>query len=765
MGRGARPALLPTLPLLLLGLSAPLGLQAETPGDGCGHMVTHQESGTLASKNYPGTCPNHTVCEKTISVPAGKRLILRFGDLDIKAQSCDSDYVLLSSSTARYGLFCSSLPESKEITLDTNEVTVRFESGSLISGRGFLLSYASSDHPDLITCLEKGSHFSQANFSKFCPAGCRDIAGEVSGNVESGYRDTSVLCKAAIHAGVLADELGGQIHVRQLKGISHYEGLRANGVSSREGSLSDRRFLFISDGCSDLLEVDAGRQTTTSSPRPQSGPSGRVIRWFPGQEGRPQLPELARATGNGSDGRGGPGSPGPRKSLKIDLGEKKRITGIWTTGSAQPNSISYVETFVLNFKNNSKWQSYREVMSNKEKVFPGNVNFRDPVRNNLIPPIEARYVRLIPQTWHKGIALEVSLLGCAATPGGPLRGPGRALHPLSPRAPAFSPAGSGDSFGCLGPSGSAGGSDGKEDMPVTELVPSVEMDLGLKFQALVIPLGLCVSLLVAGAVVYATLRRRKLKGSGYGAAAAPQSGCWRRRKHQSAEFTISYEPEKEAPPKLDLVTRAMTGLEYQQPLLMGTGTVTKKGSTFKPMDAEDRLGSGEPGGRAARPPWVGRHEYALPLPSQGPEYATPIVERHRSRGTAFPPEDGYRVPSPATAAHARSLSAGGFSGVGKMDARHGDYAQPVALTPGIGDYDRPTGGSAFPAPVWGTADSSVPQMDPPGDDGYSTPRDCLKTSHLAAETADPRGHPCAHHVREPPPGTRDVERAVPSAHL
>uniref|UniRef100_A0A6I8PP32 Discoidin, CUB and LCCL domain containing 1 n=1 Tax=Ornithorhynchus anatinus TaxID=9258 RepID=A0A6I8PP32_ORNAN len=691
MGRGARPALLPTLPLLLLGLSAPLGLQAETPGDGCGHMVTHQESGTLASKNYPGTCPNHTVCEKTISVPAGKRLILRFGDLDIKAQSCDSDYVLLSSSTARYGLFCSSLPESKEITLDTNEVTVRFESGSLISGRGFLLSYASSDHPDLITCLEKGSHFSQANFSKFCPAGCRDIAGEVSGNVESGYRDTSVLCKAAIHAGVLADELGGQIHVRQLKGISHYEGLRANGVSSREGSLSDRRFLFISDGCSDLLEVDAGRQTTTSSPRPQSGPSGRVIRWFPGQEGRPQLPELARATGNGSDGRGGPGSPGPRKSLKIDLGEKKRITGIWTTGSAQPNSISYVETFVLNFKNNSKWQSYREVMSNKEKEEAE----RKRVRSSGGPAIR--------QVESGGSASR----RCGGRRRGRVFCPGLSVSRGCATTPPSRPRGGG---------------------PDARFVKTA----GWRF--------------ITG--------RRPLV-----------LGCWRRRKHQSAEFTISYEPEKEAPPKLDLVTRAMTGLEYQQPLLMGTGTVTKKGSTFKPMDAEDRLGSGEPGGRAARPPWVGRHEYALPLPSQGPEYATPIVERHRSRGTAFPPEDGYRVPSPATAAHARSLSAGGFSGVGKMDARHGDYAQPVALTPGIGDYDRPTGGSAFPAPVWGTADSSVPQMDPPGDDGYSTPRDCLKTSHLAAETADPRGHPCAHHVREPPPGTRDVERAVPSAHL
>lgn len=37
----------------------------------------------------------------------------------------------------------------KELLLDTSEVTIRFESGSHISGRGFLLNYASSDHPGM----------------------------------------------------------------------------------------------------------------------------------------------------------------------------------------------------------------------------------------------------------------------------------------------------------------------------------------------------------------------------------------------------------------------------------------------------------------------------------------------------------------------------------------------------------------------------------------------------------------------------------------
>ncbi|EPY79758.1 hypothetical protein CB1_000895003 [Camelus ferus] len=166
--------------------------------DGCGHIVTYEDSGTMTSKNYPGTYPNHTVCEKTITVPKGKRLILRLGDLDIESQTCASDYLLFISSSDQYGPYCGSMTVPKELLLNTNEVTVRFESGSHISGRGFLLTYASSDHP------------------------------------------------AAIHAGIIADEVGGQISVLLQKGISRYEGILANGVLSRERGQQQNKADLIS---------------------------------------------------------------------------------------------------------------------------------------------------------------------------------------------------------------------------------------------------------------------------------------------------------------------------------------------------------------------------------------------------------------------------------------------------------------------------------------------------------------------------------------
>eukprot|EP00074_Homo_sapiens_P058979 XP_006715526.1 discoidin, CUB and LCCL domain-containing protein 1 isoform X4 [Homo sapiens] len=396
---------------LLLAVSAPLRLQAEELGDGCGHLVTYQDSGTMTSKNYPGTYPNHTVCEKTITVPKGKRLILRLGDLDIESQTCASDYLLFTSSSDQYGPYCGSMTVPKELLLNTSEVTVRFESGSHISGRGFLLTYASSDHPDLITCLERASHYLKTEYSKFCPAGCRDVAGDISGNMVDGYRDTSLLCKAAIHAGIIADELGGQISVLQRKGISRYEGILANGVLSRDGSLSDKRFLFTSNGCSRSLSFEPDGQIRASSSWQSVNESGDQVHWSPGQA-RLQDQGPSWASGDSSNNHK------PREWLEIDLGEKKKITGIRTTGSTQSNFNFYVKSFVMNFKNNnSKWKTYKGIVNNEEKVFQGNSNFRDPVQNNFIPPIVARYVRVVPQTWHQRIALKVELIGCQITQG------------------------------------------------------------------------------------------------------------------------------------------------------------------------------------------------------------------------------------------------------------------------------------------------------------------------------------------------------------
>ncbi|KAG6935757.1 discoidin, CUB and LCCL domain containing 1 [Chelydra serpentina] len=702
--RAARSALL----ALLLGVSAPPRLQAEKLGDGCGHMVVYQDSGTLASKDYPGTYPNYTVCEKKIQIPQGKRLILKIGDLDIESQKCESNYLTIVSSSTIHGPYCGNMmPVPKEIILDTNEATIRFESGSHVSGRGFLLSYASSDHPDLITCLERANHHVKNEYSRYCPAGCRDIAGDISGNIVEGYRDTSLLCKSAIHAGVVADELGGQINVIQQKGVSRYKGILANGILSQDGSLSDKRFVFTSNGCNKSLSLEDGfipnSHITASSSWEETTEIGESVQWSPDKAWL-QVQGISWASNHSNH----------REWLEIDLGEKKRITGIRTTGSTMLKFNFYVKTFIMNYKNNnSKWRTYKGILSNEEKVFQGNSNYGDVVRNNFIPPIVARYVRLIPHTWHQRIALKVELIGCRI-----MQANNSFSYPMWQR-----------------PSQSTGVVIGKEDRTITEPIPSEETSLGLKLTAIVVPVlvGLCLFLL-SGICICAAIRKRETKGGAYGSSDAQNTGCWKQIKqpfvrHQSTEFTISYNNEKETPQKLDLVTSDMA--DYQQPLMIGTGMVTRKGSTFRPMDTEDeeKKDSSEIENHYHCPHRASRHEYALPLTNQEPEYATPIIERHLGRDNTFPSENDYNVPV-ISSAHKRSLSAGSFSNSGRTDVRNGNYQTPQSLT----NYDKPKVNSVLTSVGYST-DYQKPQTNSLVNEGYSTPRDCLKPINQTAMTA------------------------------
>ncbi|XP_075410744.1 discoidin, CUB and LCCL domain-containing protein 1 isoform X2 [Tenrec ecaudatus] len=650
-------------------------------GNGCGHIVTYQDSGTMTSKNYPGTYPNHTICEKTITVPKGKRLLLKLGDLDIEPQTCDSGYLLFTGSSDKYGPYCGSLAVPRELLLNTSEVTVRFTSGPHISGRGFLLTYATSDHPDLITCLERGNQYLKAEYSKFCPAGCRDVAGDISGNMADGYRDTSLLCKAAIHAGVIADELGGQISVFQSKGLSG--GILANGVLSRDGFLSGKRFHFASNDCSKSLSLEPNRQIRASSSWQWVNEAGEQVHWSP-RRARLQDQGPSWASGDNSNNHK------RREWLEIDLGEKKKITGIRTTGSTQPSFNFYVKSFVMNFKNNSKWRTYKGSAKNEEKVFQGNSNFQDPVRNNFIPPIVARYVRVIPQTWHERIALKVELIGCQIT-----QGNDTLLRRKSSRTT---------------------GSSSRRDEPGTEPTPSEETATGLNVTTFAVPLVLLVALVVAGMGIFAAIRKKKKKGNPYGSPEAQKTGCWKQMKypfarHQSSEFTISYDNEKEMTQQLDLTTCDVA--DYQQPLMIGTGTVTRKGSTFRPMDtdAEEAGPSADTGSHYDCPQHAARHQYALPLTHQEPEYATPIVERHLTRANTFSAH-GYRVPG-LVPTHKHSLSSGSFSPAGGAAPHGGDYQMPQSA-PTAQRADSP--GSEGPGP----------QMRPLLSDGYSAPRDCLR---------------------------------------
>ncbi|KAK7882397.1 hypothetical protein WMY93_028571 [Mugilogobius chulae] len=330
VGRG--PTRAGGLVLSILIILTTKGCRAQK-GDGCGPSLLGPTSGTLSSLGYPRTYPNNTVCEWEITVPRGNRIHFRFAELDIEDSDCQVSYLRLyngigpdRSEIVKYcGL---GLKLEKLIESSGHQVTVQFMSGTHHRGRGFYLSYSLTEHTVV------------------------------------------PLCKAAIHAGVVSNVIGGKIHVVSSKGIPHYESTLANNVTST-GLSRDLR--FGSGGVTDS-------QLTASSVWEWNGmwaPTGARLKkekdfpWAPSHSDQQQF-------------------------LQVDLKREKNITGIITTGSTMREYQYYVSAYrVLYSYNGQKWQSYRETNSTKDKVFQGNTNYLHEVRNNFIPPIEARFLRII----------------------------------------------------------------------------------------------------------------------------------------------------------------------------------------------------------------------------------------------------------------------------------------------------------------------------------------------------------------------------------
>ncbi|XP_040340222.1 discoidin, CUB and LCCL domain-containing protein 2 isoform X4 [Herpailurus yagouaroundi] len=590
------------MPLFLLLLLILLLLLEDTgaqQGDGCGHTVLGPESGTLMSINYPQTYPNSTVCEWEIRVKMGERVRIKFGDFDIEdSDSCHFNYLRIYNgigvSRTEIGKYCGlGLQMNHSIESKSNEITVLFMSGIHVSGRGFLASYSVIDKQDLITCLDTASSFLEPEFSKYCPAGCLLPFAEISGTIPHGYRDSSPLCMAGVHAGVVSNILGGQISVVISKGIPYYESSLANNVTSVVGHLSTSLFTFKTSGCYGTLGMESGviadAQITASSVLEWTDHTGRENSW---------KPEKARLK-----------QPGPPWAafaadeyqwLQIDLNKEKKITGIVTTGSTMVEHNYYVSAYrILYSDDGQRWTVYREPGVEQDKIFQGNKDYHQDVRNNFLPPIIARFIRVNPTQWQQKIAMKMELLGCQFIPKGrppkltqtppprnsndlrntttpPKIAKGRApkfTQPLQPRSSNEFPA-------------QTEQTTATPDIRNTTVTPNVTKDVALA--AVLVPvLVMVLSTLILTVVCAWHWRSRKKKTEG--------------------TYDLPY----------------WDRAEYAQPLVGGIVGTLHQRSTFKPEEGKEASYADlDPYNSPVQEVY---HAYAEPLPITGPEYATPII--------------------------------------------------------------------------------------------------------------------------------------------
>uniref|UniRef100_A0A7N6FES0 Discoidin, CUB and LCCL domain containing 2 n=1 Tax=Anabas testudineus TaxID=64144 RepID=A0A7N6FES0_ANATE len=577
-------------------------------GDGCGPSVLGPTSGTLSSLGYPGTYPNNTVCEWEISVPRGSRIHFHFAELDIEDSDCQVSYLRLHNGIgpkrSEIAKYCGLGLKTKELINSTgNQVTVQFMSGTHHTGRGFYLSYSTTEHTDLITCLDKGSDFSEAEFSKYCPAGCLTSTEEISGTIPNGYRESSPLCVAAVHAGVVSNAVGGRISVVSSKGIPHYEGTLANNVTSTGGTLSNSLFTFKTSGCYGTLGLESGgvgdTQLSASSVwewNSEWSAAGARLK----KTGLPWVPSQSDV----------------KQWLQIDLKREKRITGILTTGSTLREYQYYVSTYRVLYSNDGKqWYIYREANSTQDKIFQGNVNYLHEVRNNFIPPIEARFVRINPTSWQQRIALKLELLGCQITSGEQMFPPSRHTPPPdgTKRPPHL------------------GQTSHPPDIRNTTMPPHTNKDMALVAVLVPVLVMVLTALILIAVCAWLWKNRKKSSEGTYDLPHWDRTDWWKSMKQLlpsrivESEDPIRYSSSevgrlagRGAVPRLHAEPA-----EYAQPLVSGVTTLGAR-STFKP-DEGPGPGYSDPDLYDAPISPDLYHAYAEPLPASGSEYATPIV--------------------------------------------------------------------------------------------------------------------------------------------
>jgi len=82
--------------------------------------------------------------------------------------------------------------------------------------------------------------------------------------------------------------------------------------------------------------------------------------------------------------------------LQVDLGKAMTVTGVETQSVYHHNN--WVKSYTLSYSYDKiSWYDYK--VGSKGKTFKGNDNRYDPVRNQIDPPLTARYIRIMPRTF------------------------------------------------------------------------------------------------------------------------------------------------------------------------------------------------------------------------------------------------------------------------------------------------------------------------------------------------------------------------------
>ncbi|POI27720.1 hypothetical protein CIB84_008529, partial [Bambusicola thoracicus] len=398
--------------------------------------------------------------------------------------------------------------------------------------------------------------------------------------------------------------------------------------------------------CYGTLGMESGvisdSQITASSILEWPDQTGRVNTW------KPENARLKR--------RGPPWAAldsDERQWLQIDLNKEKRITGIITTGSTLAEYYYYVSAYRILYSDDAqKWTVYREPGIDKDKVFQGNTELYQEVRNNFIPPIIARFVRINPLKWHQKIAMKVELLGCQFSI---VRAPKISMLPPPPPQD----------------------NTNKADDIGEDFIHSVKTSLQTDKTTFTPE--------IKNTTVTPSVTKGWWKGM-------KQFLPTKSAEHEETPVRYSSSEIGRLRPREVPTMLQSESAEYAQPLVGGIVGTLHQRSTFKPEEGKEASYADlDPYNSPIQEVY---HAYAEPLPITGPEYATPIVMDMSSH-----PSTPLGVPSISTFKAAGNQAPSLVGTYNKLLSRTDSASSAQAL------YDTPKG-QLGP----GTADELVYQV-------------------------------------------------------
>nr|XP_053625822.1 hemocytin isoform X2 [Plodia interpunctella] len=125
---------------------------------------------------------------------------------------------------------------------------------------------------------------------------------------------------------------------------------------------------------------------------------------------KPQNAILDGSTTHVSAGSWTPEVMDQQQYIQVEFPHPEPIYGVVVQGS--PIFDQYVTSYELMYGDDANVFSKVNDADGKPKVFRGPVDHKKAMKQMLEPPIEAKFLRLRPLTWHKDIAVRFEVIGC-----------------------------------------------------------------------------------------------------------------------------------------------------------------------------------------------------------------------------------------------------------------------------------------------------------------------------------------------------------------